>query len=246
MKFGVVVFPGSGCDRDLIYTFKNILDVEVVSLWHNMSDIQTPLDGILVPGGFAYGNYLRAGALACHSPIIGSLKKYAEAGGFILGIGNGFQILCEAGLLSGVLLPNNNQKFICKNTYIVPDSRQSCLTSYTPPGSVLKIPIAHDIGRYYASRDVLAKMRLNGQILFRYSDERGNISQTINPDGSVENIAGVCNKEKNVYGMMPHPERAVDDELGNTDGLIIFNSLIKSLKEEKRSAVQFSSWSGKS
>jgi phosphoribosylformylglycinamidine synthase len=212
----------------MIYAFGNIMEQEVVPLWHKDKSLQG-VNGVLLPGGFSYGDYLRSGALARFSPIMNEVIDFANNGGFVFGVCNGFQILCESGLLPGALLHNSNQKFICKNVYIVPDAKQTYLTRHLD-SRALKIPVAHGEGRYYAPANVLAEMRKNGQILFRYCDESGSVSQGSNPNGSVENIAGVCNEHKNVYGMMPHPERAVDDELGNTDGVLIFQSIIKSLR----------------
>ncbi|MDR0384540.1 MAG: phosphoribosylformylglycinamidine synthase subunit PurQ [Prevotellaceae bacterium] len=228
MKFGVVIFPGSNCDHDMIYAFRDIMKQEVVPLWHKDHSLQNA-DGVILPGGFSFGDYLRSGALARFSPIMEEIIDFADDGGFVFGVCNGFQILCESGLLPGTLLHNNNRKFVCKNTYIIPDAKNTHLTHQLDT-SPLKIPVAHGEGRYYAPDSVLADMRRNGQILFRYSDENGIVSQETNPNGSVENIAGVCNRNKNVYGMMPHPERAVDKDLGNTDGITIFNSVIKMLK----------------
>jgi phosphoribosylformylglycinamidine synthase len=228
MKFGVVIFPGSNCDHDMIYAFQNILGQEVVSLWHKDRSLQN-VDGVLLPGGFSFGDYLRSGALARFSPIMSEIIDFADDGGFVFGVCNGFQTLCESGLLPGTLLHNSNRKFICKNTHIIPDSKHTYLTHHLD-SRPLKIPIAHGEGRYYAPGDILAEMRRNGQIMFRYSDEKGIVSQETNPNGSVENIAGVCNERKNVYGMMPHPERAVDEDLGNTDGMMILKSIIKMLK----------------
>lgn len=229
MKFAVIIFPGSNCDDDLVYVLQDIMQQEVVKIWHKETDLQN-VDGVFLPGGFSYGDYLRAGALARYSPIMQSIIDYANKGGFVFGICNGFQILCEAHLLPGVLLPNDNQKFICKNVYIKVDNSKSIITSLLDTQNALKIPIAHAEGRYYADNKTITEMRQNGQILFRYCDEFGQLSEKFNPNGSVENIAGVCNKNKNVFGMMPHPERAADDELGNTDGVQIFNSIINMLK----------------
>lgn len=229
LKLGVVVFPGSNCDDDLVYVLKDILEQEVVKLWHKDGDLKN-VDGVFLPGGFSYGDYLRSGALAHYSPIMRTIKDYANKGGFVMGICNGFQILCEAGMLPGTLLPNLNQKFICKNVFIKPDNNKSIVTSQLNSERSLMIPIAHAEGRYYADGKVITEMRKNGQILFRYSNEFGQLSEAYNPNGSIENIAGICNKEKNVYGMMPHPERASDDELGNTDGLLIFESILSSLR----------------
>ena len=230
MKFGVVIFPGSNCDHDMIYAFQNILEQDVIPLWHKDSSLQN-VDGVLLPGGFSYGDYLRPGALARFSNIMASVIDFANNDGFVFGVCNGFHILCESGLLPGALLHNNNRKFICKNVYIIPDAKQTHLTYGLVPDKALKIPIAHGEGRYYACSEDLAAMRMNGQILFRYSDESGNVSDATNPNGSAENIAGVCNAGKNVFGRMPHPERAVDDELGNTDGLHILNAILKTLKK---------------
>ena len=229
MKLGVVIFPGSNCDHDMIYVLKDILGQDVVTLWHKEHKLDK-LDGIFLPGGFSYGDYLRSGALASFSPIMSEIIEFADKGGFVFGVCNGFQILCESKLLPGALLHNHNQKFICKNTHIVPDSHSTSATAHLQKGKALKIPIAHGEGRYYADTETLASLRQNGQILFRYCDADGNISETFNPNGSVENIAGICNEKKNVYGMMPHPERAADDELGNTDGVLIFQSILKSIQ----------------
>ena len=229
MKFAVIIFPGSNCDDDLVYVLQDIMQQEVVKIWHKETDLQN-VDGVFLPGGFSYGDYLRAGALARYSPIMQSIIEFANKGGFVFGICNGFQILCEAHLLPGVLLPNDNQKFICKNVYIKVDNSKSIVTSLLDTQNALKIPIAHAEGRYFADNKTVTEMRQNGQILFRYCDEFGQLSEKFNPNGSVENIAGVCNKNKNVFGMMPHPERAADDELGNTDGIQIFNSIVNMLK----------------
>jgi len=228
MKFGVVIFPGSNCDQDMIYVLRNIMQQEVVELWHKDTDLQG-VEAIVLPGGFSYGDYLRSGAIARYSPIMEKVIEFANDGGFVFGVCNGFQILCESGLLPGALLHNDNQKFICKNTYIVPDNNTNAITAILDKQKPLKIPIAHGEGRYFAKKETLQEMRQNGQILFRYCDEHGEISSEANPNGSVENIAGVCNASKNVFGMMPHPERASDDELGNTDGRLVFESMISIL-----------------
>jgi len=229
MKFGVVIFPGSNCDHDMIYTFRNILRREVVELWHKDHDLQG-VDGVLLPGGFSYGDYLRCGALAKFSPLMNEVLEFADKGGFVMGVCNGFQILCESGLLPGALLPNDNQRFICKNVYLMPDSKTAYTSRFLQRDKALKIPIAHADGRYYADEDTLINLHKNDQILFRYCDEFGLVSEAANPNGSVDNIAGICNVKQNVYGMMPHPERAADPELGNTDGLKIFESVLKMLR----------------
>ncbi len=225
MKFGVVIFPGSNCDQDMIYVLKNILKQEVVELWHKDTDLQG-VDFVVLPGGFSYGDYLRSGAIARFSPIMESVIAFAAKGGYVLGVCNGFQILCEAGLVPGALLHNNNQKFICKNVFIKSQDKNTLLTQTIPQEKALKIPIAHGEGRYFADADTLKKLNANGQILFRYCDENGAVNDTANPNGAIENIAGVCNEGKNVFGMMPHPERAADAELNNTDGLYLFKSII--------------------
>jgi len=232
MKFGVVIFPGSNCDKDTVYALRDIMDQEVVELWHKDKNIRN-VDIIILPGGFSYGDYLRSGAIARYSPIMDEVIRFAKQGGYVLGICNGFQILCEAGLLPGVLLPNTNQKFICRNVYIIPDNNKTPVTAKLDKTRPLKIPIAHGEGRYYAPEEVVAKIRQNNQILFRYCNKDGKISEAYNPNGSMDNIAGVCNETKNVFGMMPHPERAADDLLGNTDGKLIFESLIQTLEEKK-------------
>ncbi len=228
MKFGIVLFPGSNCDHDIYYVLNEILNQEVEMLWHKETNLKK-VDAIIIPGGFSYGDYLRAGAIARFSPIMNEVVDFAEKGKFVFGICNGFQILCESKLLPGALLRNVNQRFICKNVYIKTENNDTPLTKYIPKGKALKIPISHGEGNYYADVQTLKEMRLNGQILFHYCDANGVVTSEANPNGSVENIAGICNKKKNVFGMMPHPERAADDELSNTDGRIFFESIIKSL-----------------
>jgi phosphoribosylformylglycinamidine synthase len=216
MKFGVVVFPGSNCDRDMIDALQNDLKQEVIPLWHKDKDISmfTTDDCIVLPGGFSYGDYLRCGAIARFSPMMQSVIEFANRGGKVLGVCNGFQILCESGLLPGVLLRNANQKFICKNVFIKNGDE-----------AALKIPIAHGEGRYYASDEVLQKLEDNNQVIYRYCSEGGDINEESNPNGTVLNIAGICNEGKNVFGMMPHPERACSENLHNIDGKIVFKTL---------------------
>ncbi len=230
MKIGVVIFPGSNCDHDMVYVLSKIMDKEVVELWHKDKDLQG-VDAVVLPGGFSYGDYLRSGAIARYSPIMEEVMKFADKGGLVFGVCNGFQILCEAGLLPGALLHNNNQKFICKNVNISVVNGSTCLTNRINSDFALTIPIAHGEGRYYADKETLREMNENQQILFRYCDENGKVSKESNPNGSIENIAGICNSRKNVFGMMPHPERASDDELGNTDGLVIFESMMEALSK---------------
>lgn len=232
MKFGVVVFPGSNCDEDVFEVFSSYLGMETIKLWHKDEDLKGLElgDCIILPGGFSYGDYLRSGAIARFSPIMKSVISFAENGGLVWGICNGFQILCEAGLLPGALLRNENQQFICKNVHIVPSSNQSVITAQLKPNVALKIPIAHAEGRYFADEATLAGLKQNDQILFRYSDASGNVDAPSNPNGSIDNIAGICNIGRNVFGMMPHPERAANAMVGNTDGLKLFESLLTSSK----------------
>lgn len=229
MKFGVVVFPGSNCDEDTVYTLKDLMGQKVVKLWHKDTSLQN-CDFVILPGGFSYGDYLRTGAIARFSPIMTEVAKHAQKGGYLMGICNGFQILTEAGLLEGVLLRNTNQKYICKNIFLKVQNKNSLLTKELSPKKVYQIPIAHGEGRYYASKKTLEQLNENDQVLFRYCDEEGKISEKANPNGSLENIAGICNKHKNVFGMMPHPERAANPLLGNTDGRELFESILNNLK----------------
>jgi phosphoribosylformylglycinamidine synthase I len=225
MKFGVVVFPGSNCDEDLVYVVKDIMGQQVEKLWHKDTDLKG-CDFIFLPGGFSYGDYLRSGAIARFSPIMDNVIKHAEKGGYLMGICNGFQILTESQLLPGALLRNNHMKFSCKNVYIKPEHNDSLITSKLDLKKGYKIPIAHGEGRYFADEATLKSLQDNGQILFRYCDENGKISDETNPNGSLLNIAGITNKNKNVFGMMPHPERAADTVLGNTDGKALFESIL--------------------
>lgn len=227
MKFGVVVFPGSNCDQDMIYVLETLYGQEVVSLWHKDTDLQD-CECIVLPGGFSYGDYLRSGAIARFSPIMEKIIEFANNGGYVLGVCNGFQILCESGLLPGALLHNNSHKFICKNVYLSTQNNDTCATRGIDQ-EPLCIPIAHGEGRYFADTHTLKQLNDNGQVLFRYCDENGNITAESNPNGAVENIAGISNASGNVFGMMPHPERASDKELGNTDGGYIFQSIINTI-----------------
>lgn len=228
MKFGVVVFPGSNCDHDMIYVLKKLLKQEVVTLWHKDQDLQG-CDFIILPGGFSYGDYLRSGAIARFSPIMEQVIAFAKNGGHVLGVCNGFQILCEAHLLPGALLHNTGHQFICRNAFIRTETTQSMLTSGVTKGQVLKVPIAHGEGRFFASEETLKQLSDNDQILFRYCDENGEVTLESNPNGSLQNIAGICNETRNVFGMMPHPERAADEELSNTDGQLLFDSILNAL-----------------
>jgi len=225
MKFGVITFPGSNCDQDMVYVLRNILDQSVEELWHKDTSLKN-CDAIVLPGGFSYGDYLRSGAIARFSPIMNEVINHAHSGGIVIGICNGFQILCESQLLPGALLHNNNQQFICKNIWLKPQSSTAAITKNLNQSEVYKIPIAHAEGRYHADEKTLLEINKNDQVLFRYCDKDGNINAESNPNGSCEGIAGITNKEKNVFGMMPHPERAADQNLNNTDGKTIFESLL--------------------
>ena len=231
MKFGVVVFPGSNCDKDMIHVLRDVMKQEVEELWHKDADLKglTAKDCVVLPGGFSYGDYLRCGAIANLSPIMAAVKEHAAKGGYVFGVCNGFQILCESGLLPGALLRNDGQLFICENVYLTATHQDSALTSLITQDDVLKIPIAHAEGRYHADEATLKQMMKNGQILFQYCDAEGDVDPDVNPNGAVWNIAGICNEGKNVFGMMPHPERAAEAALGNEDGRKLFESLIQSI-----------------
>jgi len=219
----VVVFPGSNCDRDMISALRDDLGQEVLELWHKDNDLSAfnTEDCIVLPGGFSYGDYLRCGAIARFSPMMQQTIAFAEKGGKVFGVCNGFQILCESGLLPGVLLKNANQQFICKNVHIIGKENKA-----------LKIPIAHGEGRFHADENTLASIINNDQVIYQYCDQEGNINAASNPNGTLHNIAGICNANRNVFGMMPHPERACATALGNTDGRTVFNTLfLQAVKE---------------
>lgn len=228
MKFGVVVFPGSNCDDDMMHVLGPVLGADVRKLWHKDTSLDefTTADCIVLPGGFSYGDYLRAGAIARYSPIMQSVIAFANNGGRVLGICNGFQILCESGLLPGALVRNQDQKFISKNIHLRVESTDSLLTGKCKAGQVLKMPIAHAEGRYLTDAEGLTSLKANDQILFRYCTAEGELK---NENGALDYIAGICNQGRNVFGMMPHPERASEAILGNTDGLILFQSLYESV-----------------
>lgn len=226
MKFGVITFPGSNCDQDMLLALRR-LGYSAVSLWHEERDLQG-VQAVVLPGGFSYGDYLRSGAIARFAPVMEEVVRFAESGGFVLGICNGFQILTEAGLLPGALLRNQSTRFICKNVHIRPE--KAFLTQFLPD-TAYQIPIAHGEGNYFCAPEVLKQMEANGQIWFRYCSPTGEINPEANPNGSLANIAGVCNAEKNVFGMMPHPERAADEVLLNTDGAIILNAFASRIQE---------------
>jgi phosphoribosylformylglycinamidine synthase subunit PurQ / glutaminase len=230
MKFGVVVFPGSNCDHDAYHVISKHVGQPVSFIWHKETDLSS-YDAIIIPGGFSYGDYLRCGALARFSPVMNSLKEFAAAGKFIFGICNGFQILCESGLLPGALMRNEGLHFICKHINMRVETTNSPFTSELQEKEVLSIPIAHAEGNYACDDATFAELEANHQIIFRYSDEAGRITKEANPNGARSNIAGICNKERNVLGMMPHPERACEDLLGSNDGREIFKSLTRAIAE---------------
>ena len=225
MKFGVVTFPGSNCDQDMIYVLETIMGQEVERLWHKDKDLKG-VDFVVLPGGFSYGDYLRSGAIAKLSPIMKEVINHANNGGYVLGICNGFQILTESGLLEGALLHNDNQKFICKNVYLKPDNNASAINKDLNTMKAYKIPIAHGEGRFYAPQDVIERLENNNQVIFRYATNEAEVNNEANPNGSINNIAGICNQKGNVFGMMPHPERAADGELANMDGKSLFESIL--------------------
>jgi len=225
MLFAVVVFPGSNCDHDCHYVIEKCINKKVEYVWYEEKDL-SGIDCVILPGGFSYGDYLRAGAIARFSPVMEAIKEFAAKGGLILGICNGFQILVEAGLLPGAMMRNKNLKFICEFTYIRVENPKTPFTCLMKKGEVLKIPIAHIDGNYFADEKSLKEMKENNQIIFRYSSKEGIVSLDYNPNGSVENIAGICNKNKNVLGMMPHPERCCEAILGSEDGKKLFSSII--------------------
>ncbi len=225
MKFGVVVFPGSNCDRDLIHVMRDVMGQQVEVLWHKEHTLRG-CDFILLPGGFSYGDYLRSGAIARFSPIMQEVMEFAEKGGFVFGICNGFQILCESNLLPGALLHNMHHQFSCKNTYLKCETDESLITSRLRIGQVIKVPIAHGEGNFYCDAPTLKSLNDNNQVLFRYCNEAGELTPESNPNGALDAIAGICNKGRNVFGMMPHPERASEQVLGNTNGRLIFESIL--------------------
>ncbi len=226
MNVGIVVFPGSNCDRDAFYAVETTDGMTARYLWHKDTTLPSQLDAVILPGGFSYGDYLRSGAIARFSPIMRAVVEFARRGGLVLGICNGFQILTEAQLLPGALLRNAQQRFLCRQVFIRVENNQTPFTTAYEHGQVLAIPIAHGEGRYYAHPEVLNELEANGQIVFRYCDATGVINDASNPNGSLMNIAGITNRERNVLGLMPHPERACDAILGSTDGRGIFQSMV--------------------
>ena len=231
MNFGVVIFPGSNCDKDIISCIERTVNQKVIELWHKDTDLQN-CDVIFLPGGFSFGDYLRSGAIAKFSPIMEKVIDFGRNGGYIIGICNGFQILTESGLLPGALLHNTSNKFICKNVFLKINNTNTLVTnSYEK--NVIKVPIAHGEGRFFADENTMKNLKQNDQIIFKYCDSNGEVLESSNPNGSLENIAGICNKEKNIFGMMPHPERAADVLLSNTDGVALFKSIMNYINLEK-------------
>src|ERR1700722_7006365 len=227
MKFGVVVFPGSNCDHDAYYAISNVLKKPVEFIWHQSQDLKGS-DAIILPGGFAHGDYLRTGAIARFSPVMKSVERFARSGGLVLGICNGFQILLEAGLLPGAMMRNSGLRYICRHVHIRVEQTDTPFTQAAKPGQVLRIPIAHNDGNYQGDLATLAALEKNRQIVFRYTTPDGSDDAAGNPNGSMANIAGICNRERNVVGLMPHPERAVESALDSAHGVVIFQSMIES------------------
>lgn len=234
MKFGVVVFPGSNCDHDTYHVISKVIGQPVDFIWHKQESVEG-FDAIILPGGFSYGDYLRSGAIARFSPVMQAIKSFAAEGGLVLGICNGFQILCESGLLPGVLLKNRDQKFICEHVNIRVEHTETPFTAAYKPGQVIRIPIAHGDGNFFCDDATLQQLESNQQIIFRYSDAQGGITEAVNPNGSRHNIAGICNANRNVLGLMPHPERAAEDVLGSHEGLAMFQSMTVTLREKLKS-----------
>lgn len=228
MKFGVVVFPGSNCDHDAYHAIESVLHQPVEFLWHSSTDL-VACDAVILPGGFAFGDYLRTGAIARFSPIMRSIERFANHGGLVIGICNGFQVLLEAGLLPGAMLRNRQLRFLCRQVYLRVETTDTPFTSAAHRGEILKIPIAHMEGSYFCDPTTLADLTQHDQIVLRYTNAAGELDEAANPNGSLAAIAGICNRQRNVFGMMPHPERAVEASLGSEDGLVIFRSIINSL-----------------
>jgi phosphoribosylformylglycinamidine synthase I len=235
MNFGVLQFPASNCDQDALHVLKNVMGHSARFIWHKESSLGD-VDAIVIPGGFSYGDYLRTGAIARFSPVMGAVQTFAINGGLVLGICNGFQILCEAGLLPGALIRNRSLQFRCEHVFIRTETTDSPFTNQIPGGKLLRVPIAHGEGCYFADEATLAKLKTNNQILWRYVNAQGETTEASNPNGSLDNIAGICNESRNVVGLMPHPERASEDILGCADGRLVFESLIHALEQRKPAA----------
>jgi phosphoribosylformylglycinamidine synthase subunit PurQ / glutaminase len=230
MNFVVVQFPASNCDQDAIHAIR-LLGHSARYVWHKESSLGDA-DCVIVPGGFSYGDYLRCGAIARFSPVMQAVKQFADSGGFVLGICNGFQVLTEAGLLPGALVRNRDLQFHCEHIFLKTATADSPFTNKIPPGKLLRVPIAHGEGCYFADEETLARLKVHNQILWQYCDANGNLTDTANPNGSLINIAGVCNERRNVAGLMPHPERASEEILGSADGRLIFESMIAALQNK--------------
>ena len=231
MNFAVLQFPGSNCDQDCVHVLQNVMGHPARFLWHKDSSVGDA-DAVLVPGGFSYGDYLRTGSIARFSPVMQTVKEFAENGGLVLGICNGFQILCEAGMLPGALIRNRSLQFRCEHVYLKVATHDSPFTSQVPEGKLLRVPITHGDGNYFCDAEALETLEANDQILFQYVDAEGDATDHANPNGSLANIAGICNEDRNVAGMMPHPERASEALLGCDDGRLIFDSLVQTLKSQ--------------
>jgi phosphoribosylformylglycinamidine synthase I len=228
MKFGVIIFPGSNCDHDARWTVEHVLHQEATFLWHESHDLEN-CDAVIVPGGFAYGDYLRTGAIAKFSPVMDSVRKFAAGGGLVLGICNGFQILCESGLLPGALMRNIGLKYVCKPVTVRVENTDTPFTSACVRGEVLTIPIGHMEGNYFCDPATLDELQRESRVVFRYVTDGGEVSGAANPNGSLDNIAGICSPGRNVVGMMPHPERSAEPELGCSDGVKVFQSMVSAL-----------------
>jgi len=228
VTFGVIIFPGSNCDHDAYHALAHVMNAKTKFLWHKDTEL-SDIDFLLIPGGFSYGDYLRSGAIARFSPIMQSVIDFAQKGGPVLGVCNGFQILLEAGLLPGAMLHNQQLRFVCKQTYIRCETSDTLFTRNIPKGDVLEVPVAHGEGNYFTDSDQLKQLQDNDQIIFRYCDREGQTTEEANFNGSIDNIAGICNTRRNILGMMPHPERAVEDILGSSDGKRIFESVLNEL-----------------
>jgi len=236
MRFGVVVFPGSNCDEDAFHAARDVFGQEAAYLWHKDDDLKN-VDVVILPGGFAHGDYLRTGAMARFSPVMNAVRAFADRGGPVLGICNGFQVLLEAGLLPGAMLRNRSLKYQCEHVYLRVETSETAFTSCARAGQVLRIPIGHGEGNYYAPDDQLAELEANRQIVLRYCGPDGQVQDSWNPNGSVHAIASVCNRQRNVVGMMPHPERAIESLLGGEDGRVIFESILHTLESAREPAV---------
>lgn len=227
MKFGVIIFPGSNCDHDCYHALKHVLEQEVEFIWHKQREVDD-CDVLVLPGGFSYGDYLRAGAIARFSPVMEAVIDFANQGGIVIGICNGFQILCEAGLLPGVMMQNRSLRFVCRFAHLRVENADTLFTNQCRAGEILRMPVAHADGLYYADEDTLRELNQNRQVLFRYCDPNGELTDDANPNGSLQNIAGICNRAGNVMGIMPHPDRSAEALLSSADGARVFNSIIQS------------------